>query len=113
MILTWHHSYTGVGLPMASSPNLWSVWLVAPFALVVVGALSFGLYDGVFDLLANAASNEKPPKPVNINDVIKTTVTVLTLIGAVLADIYAYRKQLERPTSTPTSAAQRAGRPAC
>ncbi|NUK09496.1 pentapeptide repeat-containing protein [Streptomyces lunaelactis] len=76
------------------TPNLWSVWLVAPLALVVVGALSFGLYHGVFDLLANAASKQKPRKPVNINDVIKTTVTVLTLIGAVLAGIYAYRKQL-------------------
>ncbi|WP_328674556.1 pentapeptide repeat-containing protein [Streptomyces sp. NBC_00322] len=76
------------------TPNLWSVWVVAPLALLVVGALSFGLYHGVYGLLADAARSQKPRKPVNINDVIKTTVTVLTLVGAVLAGIYAYRKQL-------------------
>lgn len=76
------------------TPNLWSVWVVAPVALVVVGALAFGLYHGVYGLLADAARSQKPGKPVDINDVIKTTVTVLTLVGAVLAGIYAYRKQL-------------------
>ncbi|KPI20983.1 hypothetical protein OK006_9394 [Actinobacteria bacterium OK006] len=76
------------------TPNLWSVWVVAPVALVVVGALAFGLYHGVYGLLADAARSQKSGKPVDINDVIKTTVTVLTLVGAVLAGIYAYRKQL-------------------
>jgi hypothetical protein len=76
------------------TPNLWPVWVVAPLALVVVGVLSFGIYHGVYGLLADAAHSDKPRKPVNINDVIKTTVTVLTLAGAVLAGIYAYRKQL-------------------
>lgn len=76
------------------APKLWSVWLVAPLTLFAVGALSFFLYRNVYDLLDHAANSEKPRKPVNINDVIKTTVTVLTLIGAVLAGIYAYRKQL-------------------
>ncbi|WP_177309217.1 hypothetical protein [Streptomyces sp. ok210] len=63
-------------------------------ALVGVGALAFGLYHGVYGLLTDAADNQKPSKSVNVNDVIKTTVTALTLIGAVLAGIYAYRKQL-------------------
>ncbi|WP_457492769.1 pentapeptide repeat-containing protein [Streptomyces sp. P5_D11] len=76
------------------TPQLWSVWVVAPLALLVVGALSFGLYHGVYGLLADAARSQKPPKSVDINDVVKTTVTVLTLTGAVLAGIYAYRKQL-------------------
>ncbi|WP_331737281.1 pentapeptide repeat-containing protein [Streptomyces sp. NBC_00019] len=76
------------------TPNLWPVWLVAPLALVVVGALSFGLYHGVYALLSDASAGQTPRKPVNINDVIKTTATVLTLIGAVLAGLYAYRKQL-------------------
>lgn len=31
---------------------------------------------------------------MDVNDVIKTTVTLLTLVGAILAGIYAYRKQL-------------------
>lgn len=76
------------------TPNLLSVWLVAPVALVVVGALAFGLYHGFYDLLTDAAGNQKPSTPVNVNDVVKTTVTALTLAGAVLAGVYAYRKQL-------------------
>ncbi|KUN57918.1 hypothetical protein AQJ46_45235 [Streptomyces canus] len=76
------------------TPNLWSVWLVALLALSVVGVLSFGLYHGIYHLFADAAHNQTPRKLVDINDVIKTTVTVLTLTGAVLAGIYAYRKQL-------------------
>ncbi|MFE1986737.1 pentapeptide repeat-containing protein [Streptomyces mirabilis] len=76
------------------TPTLWPVWLVAPLALVVVSALSFGLYHGVYYLLSGSANAQRPPKPLDVSDVIKTTVTVLTLVGAVLAGIYAYRKQL-------------------
>ncbi|WP_158781282.1 pentapeptide repeat-containing protein [Streptomyces sp. NRRL S-237] len=73
------------------TPNLSPVWLVAPVALILVGALAYGLYHGTDALLSsrNAGKN-----PVSVQDVIKTTVTVLTLIGAVLAALYAYRKQL-------------------
>ncbi|MCX5559481.1 pentapeptide repeat-containing protein [Streptomyces sp. NBC_00038] len=73
---------------------MWPFWRVAPLLLAVVGALSFGLYHGVYALLSDAAASQRPSKPVNINDVIKTSVTVLTLTGAVLAGLYAYRKQL-------------------
>lgn len=76
------------------TPKLWPVWGVAPLVLLVAAALSFVLYHLVYDLLDQAARSQRPYKPVNSNDVIKTTVTVLTLIGAVLAGIYAYRKQL-------------------
>ncbi|MEV7395441.1 pentapeptide repeat-containing protein [Streptomyces sp. NPDC091215] len=62
--------------------------------LLVIGALSFVLYHLVYGLLSHAANSQTPRKPVDVNDVIKTSVTVLTLIGAVLAGIYAYRKQL-------------------
>ncbi|MGW3413855.1 pentapeptide repeat-containing protein [Streptomyces sp. NPDC000888] len=61
--------------------------------LLVVGALSYLVYGNVYGLLAHAARDQEPRKPVNINDAIKTTFTILTLIGAVLAGIYAYRKQ--------------------
>lgn len=67
---------------------------MAPLALLVVGALSLVLYHYVYELHSHTASTQKPQQPVNVNDVIKTTVTVLTLMGAVLAGIYAYRKQL-------------------
>ncbi|MFH8492323.1 pentapeptide repeat-containing protein [Streptomyces longisporoflavus] len=70
------------------------MWLVAPIALLIVGALSLAVYHYAYELFAHAADRHEPPKPVNVSDVVKTTVTVLTLIGAVLAGIYAYRKQL-------------------
>ncbi|MET7843685.1 pentapeptide repeat-containing protein [Streptomyces sp. NPDC005356] len=76
------------------TPNLWPVWIVAPVALIAAGALGWGIYHYAFDHFAQAVANQKPPKPVNINDVLKATVTALTLIGAVLAGLYAYRKQL-------------------
>ncbi|WP_327249859.1 pentapeptide repeat-containing protein [Streptomyces sp. NBC_01320] len=75
------------------TPKLWSVWLVAPLAVLVVGAASYVVYQGVDSLLTHAADRTKPPKPVDVNDVIKITITILALGGAVLAGIYAYRKQ--------------------
>ncbi|WP_406326542.1 hypothetical protein [Streptomyces sp. NBC_00203] len=76
------------------TPNLWPVWIVAPVALIAAGALGWVIYHYAYDHFAQAAADQKPPKPVNINDVLKATVTALTLIGAVLAGLYAYRKQL-------------------
>ncbi|MET8212815.1 hypothetical protein ABZT51_44110 [Streptomyces sp. NPDC005373] len=73
------------------TPNLWPVWLVAPVTMVVVAALAYGLYQGS-DAFLTAENTSK--KPVDVQDVIKTTITVLTLMGAVLAGLYAYRKQL-------------------
>lgn len=76
------------------APELKSVWLVAPLVLLLAGALSLLIYQNVYDLLAHQGNDQKPRQQVNVNDVIRTTVTILTLIGAVLAGIYAYRKQL-------------------
>lgn len=76
------------------TPNLWPVWLVAPVALVLALLLGWGIYLFAHDYFAQAAADQKPPRPVNVNDVLKATVTALTLVGAVLAGLYAYRKQL-------------------
>ncbi|GAA4995748.1 hypothetical protein GCM10023335_05120 [Streptomyces siamensis] len=76
------------------TPNLWPVWIVAPVALIAAGALGWVIYHYAYDHFAQAAADQEPSKPVNINDVLKATVTALTLIGAVLAGLYAYRKQL-------------------
>ncbi|MET7416260.1 pentapeptide repeat-containing protein [Streptomyces rubiginosohelvolus] len=73
------------------TPNLWPVWLVAPCALLLVAFAAWGLYHGAELLLASENTGKKP---VKVQDVIKTTITVLTLAGAVLAALYAYRKQL-------------------
>ncbi|MFJ1958794.1 pentapeptide repeat-containing protein [Streptomyces microflavus] len=75
------------------TPNLWPVWLVAPGALLLVALGAYVLYHGAELLLASETTG-KGKKPVPVQDVIKTTVTVLTLAGAVLAALYAYRKQL-------------------
>lgn len=58
------------------------VWIVAPLA--VLGAIGAGwlIYHLVVDRLV-----------ANTSDAIKTTLAILTLAGAVLAGVYAYRKQ--------------------
>ncbi|MEK0099006.1 pentapeptide repeat-containing protein [Streptomyces sp. A475] len=76
------------------TPNLWPVWIVAPVALIAAGVLGWVIYHYAYDHFAQAAADQKPSKPVDINDVLKATVTALTLVGAVLAGLYAYRKQL-------------------
>jgi hypothetical protein len=63
-------------------------------ALIAAGVLGWVIYHYAYDHFAQAAARQKPSNPVNINDVLKATVTALTLIGAVLAGLYAYRKQL-------------------
>ncbi|MFD3931747.1 pentapeptide repeat-containing protein [Streptomyces sp. NPDC058614] len=76
------------------TPNLWPVWLVAPLVLVLALLVSWGIYQYAYDYFAQAAAEQKPAKQVNVNEVLKATVTALTLTGAVLAGLYAYRKQL-------------------
>jgi uncharacterized protein YjbI with pentapeptide repeats len=84
------------------------VWLVGPLALVVVAGVAFGLYQGADALLT---AHRTGRKPVDVQDVIKLTVTVLTLLGAVLAGLYAYRKQLlDEGASHLADAAHRAER---
>ncbi|MFJ2407071.1 pentapeptide repeat-containing protein [Streptomyces xanthochromogenes] len=70
------------------------MWIVAPLALAVASALGWAIYSYAYDHFAQAAAHQTPPKPADVNDVLKATVTALTLVGAVLAGLYAYRKQL-------------------
>ncbi|MEV7252598.1 hypothetical protein [Streptomyces cyaneofuscatus] len=65
------------------------MWLVAPVSLILVSVLAYGLYHGV-DVFLTAENPGK--KPVSGQDNVKTTVTAL--VGAVLAGLYACRKQL-------------------
>jgi uncharacterized protein YjbI with pentapeptide repeats len=76
----WYHQGRASGGWHA--PRLVRVWIVAPLA--VLGAVGAGLliYRFVVDpLVANTA------------DALKLTLAILTLAGAVLAGVYAYRKQ--------------------
>lgn len=70
------------------TPKLWPVWLVAPIALVAVAGVAYLLYQG-----AEALLDQGTEKPVKVNDIVKTTATGFTLLGAVLTGVYAYRKQ--------------------
>ncbi|MFJ9381610.1 hypothetical protein [Streptomyces sp. NPDC101455] len=76
------------------APNLWPVWIVAPIAVIAAGLIGWGIYHQAYGFFAHAAARQKPPTTVDVNDVLKATVTILTLTGAVLAGLYAYRKQL-------------------
>ncbi|MFE0458923.1 pentapeptide repeat-containing protein [Kitasatospora sp. NPDC058965] len=73
------------------APTLAPVWLMAAAALAAVAVLAVGFYYLAHHLIA---AGQAPGTPVQAGDVIKATVTILTLIGAVLAGLYAYRKQL-------------------
>ncbi|MFJ9482260.1 hypothetical protein ACIRRI_46010 [Streptomyces mirabilis] len=76
----WYHQGRASGGWHA--PRLVRVWIVAPLA--VLGAVGAGylIYRFVVD-----------PLVANTSDAIKLTLAILTLIGAVLAGVYAYRKQ--------------------
>ena len=63
-------------------------------ALIAAGAFGWLIYHYAYDHFSQAAADQNPPQPVDINDVLKATVTALTLVGAVLAGLYSYRKQL-------------------
>lgn len=67
---------------------------MAPLSLLVVGAVSVILYQYVHELMAHDPNSRQPDTGVGVRDVVETTMTVLTLIGAVFAGIYAYRRQL-------------------
>ncbi|MFF3488912.1 pentapeptide repeat-containing protein [Streptomyces sp. NPDC002701] len=75
------------------SPDLRPV-RVAPLVLALALLLGWGIHQLADHYFTRAAAEQDPPRPADVNDVLKATVTVLTLIGAVLAGLYAYRKQL-------------------
>jgi hypothetical protein len=48
------------------TPNLWPVWIVAPLALIAASALGWVIYHYAYDHFTQAATDQTPPKPVNI-----------------------------------------------
>jgi uncharacterized protein YjbI with pentapeptide repeats len=67
------------------APRLWPVWIAAPVALVVASALGWVLYQHV-----QSSPAVRGAAPV---EVVKTTLTLMVALGAVLTGVYAYRKQ--------------------
>jgi uncharacterized protein YjbI with pentapeptide repeats len=66
------------------APRLWPVWIVLRLALVVAGGAGYGIYA----LLRHFTD----PKET-VLDVVRAAVGVAAFFGAVLAGVYAYRKQ--------------------
>ncbi|MEU7061539.1 hypothetical protein [Streptomyces sp. NPDC046197] len=64
------------------APELWRVWIVAPLAVLAATAAGCLICQFVI-----------APRMTGTADALKTTIAILTLIGAVLAGVYAYRKQ--------------------
>lgn len=76
--------------PGRHAPRLWPVWVVGLLALLLALAVGYGIYE----LLHSLASKEATPEnPVAAHEVIRTALAALTFAGAVLAGVYAYRKQ--------------------
>jgi hypothetical protein len=81
------------------TPRLWSVFISVPVALATAAAIAWLIYHALFgsSLVRGAAAIE----------VTKTALTIMAGIGAVLAGVYAYRKQrLEEGASHRTDADQ-------
>jgi hypothetical protein len=77
------------------APDLKSVWAAAPLVLVVGGVTAWL----VFMLLRDAAVPKRVescptcPPQVDTLDVIRTALSVMLFLGALLTGLYAYRKQ--------------------
>lgn len=70
------------------APVLWSVWVTGPLALLVAGAGAAAVYWGLQGAVRAVA------RPVvDQFEILKATIGVAGFIGAVLAGVYAYRKQ--------------------
>jgi uncharacterized protein YjbI with pentapeptide repeats len=67
------------------APRLWKVWISAPLAIAVASAFSWFLYQQV--LVSSAV------RGASSVEVVKTTLTLVAALGAVLTGVYAYRKQ--------------------
>ncbi len=72
------------------APRLWPVWVVGLLALLLTLAVGYGIYGFLHSLAAREAT---PENPVATHEVIRTALATLTFAGAVLAGVYAYRKQ--------------------
>lgn len=64
--------------------------MVGLLALLLALAVGYGIYEFLHSLASREAT---PENPVAAHEVIRTALATLTLAGAVLAGVYAYRKQ--------------------
>ena len=74
------------------APALWSVWIAAPLILVLGSMAAVGVFRWLDARAVPVVVPGGRPR-VDTLDVIKTTLTVLAFVGALLAGLYAYRKQ--------------------
>lgn len=74
------------------APALWSVWAAAPLVVLAGCLLAFLVYERVHEVAVPVEVPGGSPR-VDSLDVIRTTLSMLAFIGALLAGLYAYRKQ--------------------
>lgn len=71
---------------------MWRVWISAPLVVAAAGGVAYLIYLQLRDAAPPVVVPGQPPA-VNTLEVVKTTISVAAFIGAVLAGLYAYRKQ--------------------
>jgi uncharacterized protein YjbI with pentapeptide repeats len=74
------------------APQLWPVWLVAPVWVMAAITLALVIYLQLRAVVQRSGPNGGPASTDPL-DLIKTTITVVGFIGAVLVGVYGYRKQ--------------------
>src|SRR3954452_3086770 len=74
------------------TPRMWRVWISAPILVAAASGLAYLIYVQLRSAAPLVALPGQPPA-VNTLEVVKTTISVAAFVGAVLAGIYAYRKQ--------------------
>lgn len=63
---------------------------MGPLAVLMALAAGYGIYELLRSLASKEATSQKP---ASVHEVIRTTLAVLAFVAAVLAGVYAYRKQ--------------------
>ncbi len=71
------------------TPSLWPVWATASVSVLVAGAVVLTIYLLLEQSVPRAGSTEPISKP----ELIRTALALAGFVGAVLAGVYAYRKQ--------------------
>jgi hypothetical protein len=91
-VLRGSRARVGQGRAGRHAPRLWPVPLAAAAAVLVAGAVAGLIYSF---LRSNAVPVEVPGSgpAVDVLEVVKTTIAATAFVGAILAGLYAYRKQ--------------------
>jgi uncharacterized protein YjbI with pentapeptide repeats len=91
-MLAWRGKRIGRQRRNLHAPPLWSVWAAAPVILIVGAMVAVLLYMRIRSVAVPVEVPKGEPR-IDALEVIRTTLTILGYVGALLAGLYAYRKQ--------------------